>query len=163
MNHPSSEIFDFIDSNKRFPKLVIEKLNRYVRFQVKVRSWEAPDGNEIVFRTPMKACTAEMFKANNFEPDTVQTQFFNKRICPDTEAMKNFQILRNGYTSSKDRRSFNIQAALCDSTVDENCASPEEISFLLKRLYFTLYIVEDYIQFGEMGQEPFLTVNKFHS
>lgn len=104
-----------------------------------------------------------MFKANNFEPDEVQTQFFNKRICPDIESMKEFQILRNGYTSSKDRRSFNVQAALCDNTIDSNCASPEEIKFLLERLYFTFYIIEDNIQFGEMGQKPFLTVNKFHS
>ena len=32
LNHPSSEIFEFVDSNNRFPKLVIDKLNRYVTF-----------------------------------------------------------------------------------------------------------------------------------
>ena len=159
--HSSSEIFDFIDSKDRFPKLNIEKLNKYVRFQVKVRSWEAPDGREIIFRTPMVPCTEEMFKANNFVPDKVQTQFFNKRICPDTEAMKEFWILRNGYTSSKDRRSFNVQAALCDEGPD--CAPREDIAFLLDKLYFTFYVVEDNIQFGDLGEKPFLTVNKFHS
>ena len=86
----SSEIFNFEESRNRFdrfPKLNIDKLNRYVRFQVKVRSWEAPNGEEVIYRTPMIPCTAEMFKANNFEPDQVQTQFFDKRICPDLNAM----------------------------------------------------------------------------
>lgn len=109
----------------------------------------------------MVPCTEEMFKANNFVPDKVQTQFFNKRICPDTEAMKEFWILRNGYTSSKNRRSFNVQAALCDEGPD--CAPREDIAFLLDKLYFTFYVVEDNIQFGDLGEKPFLTVNKFHS
>ena len=33
----------------------------------------------------------------------------------------------------------------------------------MDKLYFTFYVVEDNIQFGEMGQKPYLTVNKFHS
>jgi hypothetical protein len=52
----------------------------------------------------MVPCTLEHFQLNNFFPDeTSANNYFSKRICPDMDAMKDFWILRNGYTNMTER------------------------------------------------------------
>lgn len=92
-----------------------------------------------------------------------QKEVFTRRICPNTEAIKDWWVLKNGYSNSEVRKSFNVQASLCDQNIDPTCATKDEIDFLLQRLQFTVYLIEDYVQFGNVGDIPFLTVNKFHS
>lgn len=160
--HQIGEVFDIDSNNLRNPRFNLEYLYKYFRFQIKVR--KRVDGKETIYRTPMVPCTEEHFRLNNFFPDeTSSKNYFSKRICPDIEAMKDFWILRNGYTNMTERQSFNMQVALCNQTNDASCRDPADISFLLDKLFFTIYVVEDNVQFGDIGKNPFMTVNKFHS
>jgi hypothetical protein len=59
--------------------------------------------------------------------------------------MDEFWILRNAYTNMTDRMSFNLNVELCDVDFDSSCESHENIDYLLKSLFFTLYVTEDNI------------------
>lgn len=96
----------------RLPNINLEKLKKYIIFQIKVRKRE--DGREVIYKAPMIPCTVEMFAKNNYEFDDKAQEWISKRLCPDIEAMKDYWILRNGYTNGTDRSSFNVQVVLCD-------------------------------------------------
>ena len=73
-------------------------------------------------------------------------------------------MLNNAYDSVKDRISFNIQAVACKQSVDRNCADEKDIKYLLERIYFTVYVLEDKVQFKtDLELLPYETINKFHS
>lgn len=116
----------------------------------------------------MIPCTVEMFNQNNHFPDETSQYYIGRKICPDMEHIKEFWKLKNGYSNQNERVSFNIQAAVCDnSTFDESadvkCAPEEDIIYLLERIYFTFYLVEDNVQFSDIGVDPYYTVDRFHS
>ena len=77
--------------------------------------------------------------------------------------MKDYWRIKNGYTNYDERISFNIAVVVCNNDTDSNCATKDDIDFLLDKLYFTFYVVEDNVSFSEVGQKPFYTVDKFHS
>ena len=113
----------------------------------------------------MTGCTADMFEIDNNYPLNEKTRkVYETRICPDAHAIKGWWKLKNEYSNHNDRKSFNVQAALCDNKTSEvPCAPREHTIYLLNRLQFTFYILEDYIQFGNIGETPYATINKFHS
>ena len=89
-------------------KLIVnlEELNRYIRFQVKVRS--RVQGKTFVHRSKMIPCTVEMFNQNNHFPDETSQYYIGRKICPDMEHIKEFWKLKNGYSNQNERVSFNI-------------------------------------------------------
>ena len=111
----ANEVFNFHTEVKggaleketiRTPTINIENLNKYIKFYTKVR-WR-DEGVEKIYRTKMVHCTKEMFESNNYPIDDATGTFFEKRLCPDPEALKDVWILRNGYSFIKDRISFNV-------------------------------------------------------
>ena len=51
-----------------------------------------------------------------------------------------------------------------NKTLDpDDCADPEDIKYLLDKIYFTMYVVEDNVEFNDVGKDPFYTNDKFHS
>lgn len=94
------------NESKKTPTINIEKLNKYIKFYTKVR-WR-DNGLEKVYRTKMVHCTKEMFEDNNYPIDDASGYFFEKRLCPDPEALKDIWILRKGYSHMQDRISFNV-------------------------------------------------------
>ena len=112
----------------------------------------------------MITCTTDMFeKDNNFTLDESQKAAYQTRLCPDANAIKDWWKLKNEY-SSMERKSFNVQVALCDNSTSEvPCAPLNHTIFLLDKLMFKLYVLEDYIQFKEIGKLPYTTIDKFHS
>lgn len=113
----------------------------------------------------MKSCTVEMFeKDNNFELNYKNKVLYQTRLCPDTHKIKDWWKLKNEYSNHNDRKSFNVQVALCDnSTSPVPCAPIEDTIYLLNQLMFSFYVLEDTIEFGSIKKKPYKTVNTFHS
>lgn len=65
--------------------------------------------------------------------------------------MKDYWRIKNGYTNYDERISFNIAVVVCNNDTDSNCATKDDIDFLLDKLYFTFYVVEDNVSFSEVG------------
>ena len=112
MKHPSFEIFDYDEeifkmTNQR-PKLTVnvEKLNKYIKFVLKIRVRE--EGKTHIYRSLMTRCTPEMYEQRNYNQNETSTFRFDRRLCPEVDAIKDFWKLKNGYSNEKERISFNI-------------------------------------------------------
>ena len=81
------------------------------------------------------------------------------------EKLKNELKVKNQYSNKKDRVSFSIQAVLCDQE-DDDCADINHIDEFLKDTYFTAYILEENVEFGDIsniGLRPVSVNDRFHS
>lgn len=87
-------------------------------------------------------CTREMFENNGIDSITDDTAVtYEKRLCPDTNTIKEFWKVKNGYSNNIDRVSFNIQASICQNTTSEcgyadgdppcSCGMQTDIDYLL--------------------------------
>ena len=69
-----------------------------------------------------------------------------------------FLSIKNDYTNTKDRESFQIEITKCDDTVPENnCRGPTESIALLKKIFFTMYYTDHNVEFGDInniGKNP---------
>jgi hypothetical protein len=62
--------------------------------------------------------------------------------------------LKNSYSNLQDRTSFSIVAAICTET-DGTCEDIENINLLLEKLYFTMFILEEMVEFSDqIGVRP---------
>ena len=80
--------------------------------------------------------------------------------------MKEHLQIKNGYTNIKDRVSFSIEIHTCDQNTDSSCKSNEEIENLLKKMYFTMYYLEEAVSFKDsslLNKRPLKTKETFHS
>jgi hypothetical protein len=65
--------------------------------------------------------------------------------------------VKNSFSNKKERVSFSIQAVNCDQEKDSSCETKENISELFNSIYFTAYILEENIEFGDVdsiGKRP---------
>ena len=95
---------------------------------------------------------------------------YSKRFCTDTKSLKDKFQLKNGYTSS-DRISFSIEVSQCVPIITfkgfdsiSSCKSPSEIGDFLNKIYFTSYMLEENVEFGNVknvGQRPILSNDKY--
>ena len=79
-----------------------------------------------------------------------------KRLCPDMENIKNQLRVKNSYMNKEERISFSIEAVLCDQEGDDCALTGSKID-LLNDIYFTTYILEEHIEFGDnsnIGMRP---------
>jgi hypothetical protein len=91
----------------------------------------------------MVHCTKEMYENNNYYDFDI-LEGFEKNLCPDFDALKDIWKVKNAYVNMKDRKSFSIQAVRCNAeTGDTSCASKSQIEYLLNRVYFTMYVLEE--------------------
>ena len=95
----------------------------------------------------MKLCTLDDFENNKWtQNDTYNNERLKRRLCVDEEKLKDQLFIKNSYSNNKERTSFSVVATVCkNSTV---CASKEDIDELLEKIYFTFYIVEEMVEFG---------------
>lgn len=80
--------------------------------------------------------------------------------------IKDDLVIKNGYSNKEERISFSIQAVLCDTDAGETCASNDNIDLFLRSIYFTMYVLEESIAFGQLeniGERPISVDDKFHS
>lgn len=161
--HPSSEVYNFDNEDPTLSNFNYDKLDRYIKFYVKTRV--RIKGVETHYRSKMIPCDLKQFKDNNFDPDEITKQKLIQRVCPDLEFMQDYWRIKNSYTNYDERHSFNIAVVVCNNETagSEGCATKDDIDFLLERLYFTFYVVEDNVQFSEVGENPYFTIDKFHS
>ena len=157
---------DVLDFNNDFSDyhFNLEELKRYVKFYVKILSRGSELPKQTILRSDMIACTKEMF--SDLDEDSQLPEFkIQKRLCPDMEKIKDDLKVKNSYSNKKERVSFSIQAVLCDQP-NENCADPEKIDQFLKDIFFTSYILEENVEFGDIsniGKRPISVNDKFHS
>ena len=81
-------------------------------------------------------------------------------------SIKDDLVIKNGYSNKKERISFSIQAVLCNTKAGETCASNENLDLFLESMYFTMYVLEETIAFGQkenIGKKPISVTDKFHS
>jgi hypothetical protein len=115
----------------------------------------------------MVFCTNDMYVNNGYK-NISNIESLNKNLCPDPVALKDIWSLKNGYESvATDRKSFSIQAVRCNQENDASCAPKEDIEYLMARVYFTFFVLEDKVKFIlenlKENNKPYTTVNKFHS
>ena len=100
-------------------------------------------------------------------PDELKVKsVIENRLCPDMNLIKDDLVIKNGYSNKKERISFSIQAVLCDTEAGETCASVKNIDLFLESIYFTMYVLEESIAFGQIeniGKRPISVDDKFHS
>ena len=75
------------------------------------------------------------------------------KMCPDMLENTNFFNVANSYSDEEYRESFSIEIWKCDKTHNKKCESDEEINRLLRSVYFTLYQVEERVQFDLKNKE----------
>jgi hypothetical protein len=62
--------------------------------------------------------------------------------------------------NKKNRKSFSFQILQCNSNLNPDCKSQEEIKLLMNNLYFNLYTIEKEIEIGGSwapGEYPIVT------
>ena len=83
------------------------------------------------------------------------------------QAIKEQLRVKNSYSNKEHRVSFSIQVVICDSSEPEDdCANIELIDEFLDDIYFTTYILQENIEFGDIsniGKRPVKANDKFHS
>jgi len=87
------------------------------------------------------------------------------RYCPDVEKIKDYFMIKNGYSNDEDRVSFSVEIVKCNEEEGETCKNKELVSKLLNSMYFTMYNIEETIDFKDpdkMMERPVRTLNKFH-
>lgn len=73
--------------------------------------------------------------------------------------------VKNSYSNTEERISFSVQAVNCDNST-EDCQDFEIIEKFFDNTFFTAYILEGMIEFGDVsniGKKPVSTVDHFHS
>ena len=79
------------------------------------------------------------------------------------DIIKEHLRIKNGYTNSNERISFSVQVVNCS----DNCESKEKVAQVMKQVYFTLYTVQERINFGKgdknYGQKPTSVIDTFQS
>ena len=117
-----------------------------------------------ILRSDLVTCTEEMFSTL---PEELKVKsVVESRLCPDMESIKDQLVIKNGYSNKKERISFSIQAVLCNAEAGETCAPDEDIDTLLESIYFTMYVLEESIAFGQIeniGSRPISVDDTFHS
>jgi hypothetical protein len=115
----------------------------------------------------MIPCTNETFIKNGLNT-TEKNIVANKRLCPNMTGMEDFAYLKNSYSNKLDRKSMSIQVVLGNhsecASYDSDCPFHDQIDKFLSYLYFSLYIVEENIEFtNDIKARPISTSDKFHS
>ena len=157
-----SEVYDF-DSDNNY-KFNLEKLSKYIKFYIKILKKGSDVETSTILRSDLVTCTEEMFSTL---PEELKVKsVVESRLCPDMESIKDHLVIKNGYSNKKERISFSIQAVLCNAEAGETCAPNGDIDTLLESIYFTMYVLEESIAFGQIeniGSRPISVDDTFHS
>lgn len=68
-------------------------------------------------------------------------------LCPDIETDYSKYQLDGSYNDMKRRQSFSVDVFQCDASFNLNCKSLQEQERLLKSWYFTLYTLNERVDF----------------
>ena len=71
-----------------------QKLSRYFQIQLVIRILQ--DGSSKYIVTPFRRCTEEDFRDNGYVDEKIPLDL-EKIVCPDTESVKDFYRIKNGY------------------------------------------------------------------
>ena len=77
-----------------------------------------------------------------------------KRLCPDIDKIKDFLKVKNGY-SNRDRSSFSVEISICNQN---ECESHEKIQAMLDEMMFTLYYLNEDIEYASVENQGEITM-----
>ena len=69
-------------------------------------------------------------------------------MCPDIPSLENHLYIKNGYSNQTERISFSIDIIPCEKEEDDSCQDADKIELALSNILFTLYYLEENIDFG---------------
>ena len=123
------------------------------------------NGNQTFIRRPFRPCKIEDFEENGIKlkTESQKNSYLKTRICPDLSGLEELWKLKNPYAETE-RISFVIDISKCSS--DVRCKSDEEISELLKRIYFNQFQITEHIELSNtssIGERPVKVFDEVHS
>jgi len=122
-----------------------QKLSKYIQIQLSIRSQR--NNVSTYLTTDFRQCTASDFENNGYVgkiPIGVDYIF-----CPETEKIKDFYKLNNGYYDHIETDSFSIEMISCNSDTRDDCKSEDEIRALVPHLLFTQYFIKETIDYRD--------------
>ena len=109
-------------SNFDISQIDLEKLNKYIKIQLKVN--HRTNGKNKYIKTYFKRCVDADFLKRGLSIEQIHKEGLDKRFCPDIGPINDFFKIENEYTNSKDRKSFSIEIVKCndrDQHTNEQC------------------------------------------
>ena len=73
--------------------------------------------------------------------------------------------MKNGYTNTTERVSYQIEISVCNRSKDRSCKSSYMIDKLLSNIYFTMYVATGRVELMKTGvhnSSPIRILDKFH-
>ena len=114
----------------------------------------------------MRACTEKDFNDRNYTLDATLKLWVsqNKFLCFDTSVPGKYEFGLKNFYSAQERRSFQINAATCNSAVRKTCRSEAQIRELMSHFLFNVHIIQQRTQLGRTGTTDMLQTQMiFHS
>lgn len=140
----------------------INKLSNYISFVLKVHT-KKDDGSQTFIQTKFRKCKSEDFIREGIDETIANHKNeLKERLCPDKESLKDLWRLKSSYTDHN-RVSFVIGINQCYKEAEWNkdkvttCKDNHAISEFLSRVYFTSYLIEEKLEFGNpltVGKRP---------
>ena len=144
------------------------KLSRYFSLEMRIRTVTKEIDNWNIFE--LRHCKSKDFTDRGFKFSNEDAmKVTEKRFCPQSERMKAFWQVKNAYTNKGDRVSFSMEIHKCGAhkgNAPDYCQNDEAIRKLFDKLYFTLFYLEEMVEFGVLnnfGKRPTTVQEKFHS
>ena len=137
----------------------LAKFNSHVTLQIKSRSRNRKvHSEERYIRTMFRKCRVEDFEANSFKLKDDEIAAFTNRLCPET-GFKDLMTLKNDYGNLFERESLQIEIVRCRDGNNgvEECREKAEVEDLLSAVFFTLYLMDENVEFGNaenLGGNP---------
>ena len=128
----------------------------------------SPDGSVFAIKE-FRNCRVEDFEQNGIQVDERFKSLLVYRLCPDVDEAYNYYRVMNSYSNTTHRESFSVELWKCNSNINTNCKSDDEIQDFLRSFYFTFYTVYEKIQFSNNAElnsdlnEPKISTDIFHS
>ena len=120
--------------------LDIETLNKYVSFQMSVRTNE--NGNDWYYKFGMRMCREKDYADRGFKMTPKLIKKIERRICPDLPTNLEVVGVQNEDSDEDFRKSFSIEITKC---LGNECMEKTKIDKLLSKIYFTLFAVQESI------------------
>lgn len=100
------------------------------------------------------------------DKDPKVLKIYSKRFCPEINKIADYFQIKNAYANTTERISFSVEIVKCNPEFSQTCKSDETVQKFLDVVYFTMYNIEEVVDFKnnhKVGSRPVRTTNKFHS
>ena len=141
------------------PNVDLNKLSKYVRFSLNVRTLIQGEKSTI-FKGSLRKCRIDDFESRSYKVDEITKQSIHLRLCPDMEQLSDIMRVKNKYDNKQDRVSFEIMVSRC---LGGNCAPRHHAKKVLSTIFFTAYHIDETISYSSNAKRPIEAGNRFHS